>query len=321
MDSRPLPPGWISQVDPQSNRTYYVNTATGESSWEDPRPRYYSTEGGHAQNSPMPSAIPDYSSYPGSNSHQVTSTGQAPLGFAMPSGPDSSYDSKPHMPGADNQSFGMPAPSDGGGYQGNMPNSYGGFPAATDYSSNPSLDSQQYGGVPNNGTSSTYPGTSSTYAGNGPNYEKGQYGSNDANTPQTPGVGNQATGDQDRFLGLSKPTMMGAVVGGIAGKIASSKLSSNGANSQPQSNYYGGPPPQGQYYGQPPQGQYYGAPPQGQYYGGPPPQAQYQQGKPPSSGLGSVGSVIAGGLGGMAIGMVANKLMGGGHHHNHHGKH
>ncbi|KXS11372.1 hypothetical protein M427DRAFT_60785 [Gonapodya prolifera JEL478] len=37
MDPRPLPPGWISQYDANSARYYFVNTATGQSTWTDPR--------------------------------------------------------------------------------------------------------------------------------------------------------------------------------------------------------------------------------------------------------------------------------------------
>jgi hypothetical protein len=32
----PLPPGWISQVDGATGRTFFVNTATGRSQWEPP---------------------------------------------------------------------------------------------------------------------------------------------------------------------------------------------------------------------------------------------------------------------------------------------
>ncbi|KAI8927242.1 hypothetical protein BC831DRAFT_434979 [Entophlyctis helioformis] len=37
MDNRPLPPGWISQWDQTHQRYFFVNTATGVSSWDDPR--------------------------------------------------------------------------------------------------------------------------------------------------------------------------------------------------------------------------------------------------------------------------------------------
>ncbi|KAK9759414.1 hypothetical protein K7432_017659 [Basidiobolus ranarum] len=329
MDNRPLPPGWISQTDPQSNRTYYVNTNTGQSSWEDPRIEYYGAQGNGQQhnsyNSPMPSAFPDYNSYPGNDSHNVNKTsGQAPLGFAMPSGPDSSCDNKPMgmpgsndsyssgMPSAGGQSFGMPGSTVEPHYNGAMSS---GFPTPTEYPAVNQGNSYRPGVMYNENTKSEYGGTSSTYTSGGESNQPSNYDKNyNGNTPQTPGSVDPATGDQERFLGINKPTVMGAVVGGIAGKLASSKLPSGSSHSQPQQSYYGGQPQQGQYYGgQPPQGQYYGAPPpQGQYYGAPPVQQP-----PKESGLGSVGSMIAGGIGGMAIGMVANKLMNG----KHHGKH
>jgi len=34
--AQPLPPGWQSAVDPASNKTYYANALTGETSWEHP---------------------------------------------------------------------------------------------------------------------------------------------------------------------------------------------------------------------------------------------------------------------------------------------
>ncbi|KAJ3319982.1 hypothetical protein HDV06_005800 [Boothiomyces sp. JEL0866] len=37
MNNQPLPPGFISQWDPNYQRYFYVNTATGKSQWEDPR--------------------------------------------------------------------------------------------------------------------------------------------------------------------------------------------------------------------------------------------------------------------------------------------
>ncbi|KAI8927244.1 hypothetical protein BC831DRAFT_511062 [Entophlyctis helioformis] len=37
MDNRPLPPGWISQWDANYQRYFFVNTATGVSTWDDPR--------------------------------------------------------------------------------------------------------------------------------------------------------------------------------------------------------------------------------------------------------------------------------------------
>ncbi|KAJ3342242.1 hypothetical protein HDU91_000564 [Kappamyces sp. JEL0680] len=33
----PLPPGWIAQVDTKSGNTFYVDTATGKTQWQDPR--------------------------------------------------------------------------------------------------------------------------------------------------------------------------------------------------------------------------------------------------------------------------------------------
>lgn len=33
-DSKPLPPGWISQFDQASKRSYFVNTATGQTQWD-----------------------------------------------------------------------------------------------------------------------------------------------------------------------------------------------------------------------------------------------------------------------------------------------
>ncbi|KAJ3121438.1 hypothetical protein HK098_003666 [Nowakowskiella sp. JEL0407] len=37
MDNRPLPPGWISQWDANYNRYFFVNQATGQTTWDDPR--------------------------------------------------------------------------------------------------------------------------------------------------------------------------------------------------------------------------------------------------------------------------------------------
>ena len=34
---KPLPPGFLSQLDPSTGRIYYVNTCTGKTQWEDPR--------------------------------------------------------------------------------------------------------------------------------------------------------------------------------------------------------------------------------------------------------------------------------------------
>ncbi|KAI8825852.1 uncharacterized protein EV422DRAFT_563681 [Fimicolochytrium jonesii] len=36
-DSRPLPPGWITQWDANYQRYFFVDTSTGQSSWNDPR--------------------------------------------------------------------------------------------------------------------------------------------------------------------------------------------------------------------------------------------------------------------------------------------
>ena len=31
-----LPPGWTASIDPASNKTYYTNSATGETTWDMP---------------------------------------------------------------------------------------------------------------------------------------------------------------------------------------------------------------------------------------------------------------------------------------------
>lgn len=36
-NNAPLPPGWISQWDPNYSRWYFVDTGTGQSTWNDPR--------------------------------------------------------------------------------------------------------------------------------------------------------------------------------------------------------------------------------------------------------------------------------------------
>ncbi|KAJ1937854.1 hypothetical protein FBU59_004628 [Linderina macrospora] len=39
-----MPPGFIAQFDERYKREFYVNTATGQSTWDDPRPAYYAQQ-------------------------------------------------------------------------------------------------------------------------------------------------------------------------------------------------------------------------------------------------------------------------------------
>ena len=38
--NHPLPAGWIAQQDPSSGRTFYANTVTGQTQWEQPQPTH-----------------------------------------------------------------------------------------------------------------------------------------------------------------------------------------------------------------------------------------------------------------------------------------
>ncbi|KAI8049453.1 hypothetical protein BDF22DRAFT_698680 [Syncephalis plumigaleata] len=140
MDNRPLPPGWISQFDQGSNRYFYVETATGKSVWEDPRPAFYANQpptGGHSATpvGNMPSDMP--MSMPSADG------GAAPPAYpAGPSNPSMPSD-KSHYPPAGTPLQGGPPPMPGYGAS-VMPGGYGTPPG---YSTQPPLQ-PGYGAPP-----------------------------------------------------------------------------------------------------------------------------------------------------------------------------
>ncbi|GAA5977794.1 hypothetical protein JCM10908_005100 [Rhodotorula pacifica] len=73
-DARPLPPGWISEIDPTSGVPYFVDTTqpNPQATWEDPRPAYYANlakSNVHAPPAgPPPPSTPAYNPSPASAS-------------------------------------------------------------------------------------------------------------------------------------------------------------------------------------------------------------------------------------------------------------
>ncbi|GAA5820727.1 hypothetical protein JCM3770_005265 [Rhodotorula araucariae] len=67
-DTRTLPPGWISELDPRTGVPYFVNTAAAnpQAVWDDPRTGYYgdAAAGSYAQPASQASYAPSSSPYP-----------------------------------------------------------------------------------------------------------------------------------------------------------------------------------------------------------------------------------------------------------------
>ncbi|KAA0185572.1 hypothetical protein FBUS_02925 [Fasciolopsis buskii] len=42
LDDRPLPPNWESRLDPSTQQWFFVDHVNKKTSWDDPRPAYYS---------------------------------------------------------------------------------------------------------------------------------------------------------------------------------------------------------------------------------------------------------------------------------------
>ncbi|RIA87665.1 hypothetical protein C1645_776717, partial [Glomus cerebriforme] len=76
MDTRPLPPGWVSQWEPNAGRYFYVDTTKNPpvSTWDDPRdlPPPYSPFEEPANN--MPIAMPSPETYQNSSASAAPST-------------------------------------------------------------------------------------------------------------------------------------------------------------------------------------------------------------------------------------------------------
>ncbi|KAF4332109.1 hypothetical protein FBEOM_14100, partial [Fusarium beomiforme] len=110
-DKPPLPEGWTSQFDQQSQRWYYVELATGRTQWEAPGQHY-------TRPSPLIDSRPPMYSHPSDGSRSYT--GGAP-GYGSPT---------PGYGGA--PGYGSPAPGYGGtpGYGGHDERGYGAPPGA-----------------------------------------------------------------------------------------------------------------------------------------------------------------------------------------------
>jgi hypothetical protein len=106
MDTRPLPPGWVSQWDPNAARYFYVDTTKNPpvSTWDDPRdapPPYSSSEEPTNKQSSMPVAMPTPDSY---------------------QYPQQQYPQYPQYPSSDSKSSTtFPPYSQEGGYPGGQP--------------------------------------------------------------------------------------------------------------------------------------------------------------------------------------------------------
>ncbi|RIA88785.1 hypothetical protein C1645_825814 [Glomus cerebriforme] len=143
MDPRPLPPGFISQYDQNTQRYFYVDTRTGVSQWNHPLDVYSPPVG---QTSSQSIQFPSPSPNPNPQGHY-------PLGFTDPSSIPS--DQRP-------PSSTLPQPSNyppttyGGG--GQMPQS--------DYGTSPYAMQQQYPQPTPSNYPSSYP-QSGSYGGSG----------------------------------------------------------------------------------------------------------------------------------------------------------
>ncbi|KAJ1547762.1 Annexin A7 [Nowakowskiella sp. JEL0078] len=137
-DSRPFPPGWISQFNAQHNRNFYVNTTTGQSTWDDPRGPLAPMHNQYIPPSyaPPPSAPPTYSA----PQNYTTPSQQGYPGIA----------NSPYAPmSAGGMSYGAPNP-----YEGqhpvpqpySTPQPYGQFPTPQPYGQHPAP--QPYGQHP-----------------------------------------------------------------------------------------------------------------------------------------------------------------------------
>ncbi|RKP05133.1 hypothetical protein THASP1DRAFT_26320 [Thamnocephalis sphaerospora] len=154
--------GWvISQYDQASGRYFYVDTATGASSWDDPRPAYYASQSSGAS-TPAPN-MPSNISSPGGPGYPPVS---------MPGGPSGGPGYPPmSMPGDSSGSGGYPTtPIPSGGAPGssdktglppagaplNGPPSLPGYSAAPGYGGPPGQPG--YGAAPGYGGPPGQPG-------------------------------------------------------------------------------------------------------------------------------------------------------------------
>ncbi|KAJ1565583.1 Annexin A6, partial [Nowakowskiella sp. JEL0078] len=123
-DNRPFPPGWISQFNAQYNRNFFVNSATGQSTWDDPRgPPTVQNQYAPPSYAPPPNAPPSYS---------------VPQNYSAP--PQQGY------PGIANSPY---APMSAGGASYGTQNTYAGQPPAPQpYGHQPYSAPQPYGQPP-----------------------------------------------------------------------------------------------------------------------------------------------------------------------------
>ncbi|GAA5993678.1 hypothetical protein JCM5350_003025 [Sporobolomyces pararoseus] len=116
-DSRPLPPGWITEIDPATGVPYYVDTtaASPQAVWEDPRDAYYNSLATSIQYSAPPppsinsSAYPSQSNPPAYTSNQTPNNPQQYGGIPSGSGynPQYSQNSPPSQSTSNDQDKGL----------------------------------------------------------------------------------------------------------------------------------------------------------------------------------------------------------------------
>jgi len=144
MDPRPLPPGFISQYDQNTQRYYYVDTSTGVSQWNHPLDvKPYSPSLVGQTSSQYPMQLPSPSTNPNPQGHY-------PLGFTDPSSIPSSVYSDQRPPSN------YPPTTYGGGGQ---------MPQSKDYAVSPYAMQQQSSSPYPQPTPSNYP---SSYLQSGP---------------------------------------------------------------------------------------------------------------------------------------------------------